>query len=122
MSFNGKVGMVTGAGSGLGEAGAKRLAGEGAKIIVADRDADRAERVAKEIAAGGGRATAFAADISTFEAAQELVEFAVRTYDRLDYAFNNAGITPALVDTHEVDPQDWLDVIGINLTGTFFCM
>ncbi|MFC8518185.1 SDR family NAD(P)-dependent oxidoreductase [Streptomyces sp. NPDC057257] len=122
MTVNGKVGIVTGAGSGLGEAGAKRLAREGAKIIVADRDTAGAERVAKEIAAEGGRAAAFTADISTFEAAQELVGFAVRTYGGLDFAFNNAGVTPALTDTHEVDPQDWLDVIGTNLTGTFFCM
>jgi NAD(P)-dependent dehydrogenase (short-subunit alcohol dehydrogenase family) len=119
---NGKAVIVTGAGSGLGEAGAKRLAREGAKIIVADRDTAGAERVAKEITAGGGRATAFTADISTFDAAQDLVAFAVHAYGHLDFAFNNAGITPALTDTHEVDPRDWLDVIGINLTGTFFCM
>ncbi|WP_234533120.1 SDR family NAD(P)-dependent oxidoreductase [Streptomyces shenzhenensis] len=122
MSVNGKAGIVTGAGSGLGEAGAKRLAREGAQIIVVDRDTAAAERVTKEIAAAGGQATAFTADISSFQAAEELVAFAVRTYGRLDLAFNNAGITPALTDTHEVDPQDWLDVIGINLTGTFFCM
>ncbi|WP_181806263.1 SDR family NAD(P)-dependent oxidoreductase [Streptomyces shenzhenensis] len=122
MSVNGKAGIVTGAGSGLGEAGAKRLAREGAQIIVADRDTAAAERVTEEIAAAGGQATAFTADIAGLQAAEELVAFAVRTYGRLDLAFNNAGITPALTDTHEVDPQDWLDVIGTNLTGTFFCM
>jgi NAD(P)-dependent dehydrogenase (short-subunit alcohol dehydrogenase family) len=122
MSLNDKVGIVTGAGSGLGEAGAKRLAQAGANIIVADRDTAGAERVAKEITAAGGKATAFTADISSFPAARELVDFAVSTYGRLDIAFNNAGVTPALTDTHEVDPQDWLDVIGTNLTGTFFCM
>jgi NAD(P)-dependent dehydrogenase (short-subunit alcohol dehydrogenase family) len=122
MSVNGKVGLVTGAGSGLGEAGAKRLAREGAKLIVADRDHEAIERVASEIAAAGGDATPFVADVSVFEDTRRLVDFALRTYGQLDIAFNNAGITPALVDVHEVDPADWLAVISINLTGIFYCM
>lgn len=122
MSVNGKIGIVTGAGAGLGEASAKRLAREGAKLVVADRDLDRVERVAKEIIAAGGDATPFAADVSVFQDAQKLVDHAVATYGRLDIAFNNAGITPRLVPVHEIDAQDWLDVISINLTGIFSCM
>jgi NAD(P)-dependent dehydrogenase (short-subunit alcohol dehydrogenase family) len=122
MSVNGKIGIVTGAGSGLGEASAKRLAYEGAKLIVADRDKEAAERAAKEIAAAGGEATAFVADISAFADAQALVDFAVSTYGRLDIALNNAGITPKLIDTHEIDLQDWSNVISVNLTGTFYCV
>jgi NAD(P)-dependent dehydrogenase (short-subunit alcohol dehydrogenase family) len=122
MSVNGKVGLVTGAGSGLGEAGAKRLAREGAKLIVADRDGAAIERVASEIAAAGGDATPFVADVSVFDDTRRLVDFALQTHGQLDIAFNNAGITPALVDVHEVDPADWLAVININLTGIFYCM
>jgi NAD(P)-dependent dehydrogenase (short-subunit alcohol dehydrogenase family) len=122
MSVNGKIGIVTGAGSGLGEASAKRLAREGAKLVVADRDKDAAERVAKEIEAAGGRASPFVADVSVLADAQALVDFAVATYGGLDIALNNAGITPKLADTHEIDEQDWLDVIGVNLTGTFHCV
>ncbi|WP_327365101.1 SDR family NAD(P)-dependent oxidoreductase [Streptomyces sp. NBC_01217] len=122
MTFNDKVGIITGAGSGLGEAAAKQLARAGAKIIAADRDSVGAERVAREIVAAGGQASAFTTDISAFQAAQSIVEFAVSTYGHLHFAFNNAGITPALTDTHDVDPQDWLDVVGTNLTGTFYCM
>lgn len=117
-----RAGIVTGAGSGLGEAAAKRLAREGGKIIVADRDQDSAERVAEEINASGGYATPFVADVSVHEDAQRLVRFAVSAHGRLDFAFNNAGITPRLVDVHEIAAQDWLDVIGVNLTGVFFCM
>ncbi|HEX3511441.1 MAG TPA: SDR family NAD(P)-dependent oxidoreductase [Solirubrobacteraceae bacterium] len=122
MSVNGKVGIVTGAGSGLGEAGAKRLAREGAKLIVADVNEESVERVAAEIGASGGEATAFVGDVAQFEATQKLVEFAVSTYGQLDLAFNDAGITPALIDTHEIDPADWLAVININLTGIFYSM
>jgi NAD(P)-dependent dehydrogenase (short-subunit alcohol dehydrogenase family) len=122
MSVNGKVGIVTGAGSGLGEAGAKRLARDGAKLIVADRNQKSAQRVAGEIRAGGGNATPLVVDVSVFEDTQKLVDTAVATYGQLDLAFNNAGITPALIDVHEIDPTDWLAVISINLTGIFYCM
>jgi NAD(P)-dependent dehydrogenase (short-subunit alcohol dehydrogenase family) len=122
MSVNGKVGIVTGAGSGLGEASAKRLAREGAKLIVADRNQENVERVASEIRAQGGDATPFVVDVSVFEDTQKLVDTAVATYGQLNLAFNNAGITPALIDVHEIDPADWLAVISINLTGTFYCM
>ncbi|MDT5046184.1 MAG: hypothetical protein QOG75_2037 [Mycobacterium sp.] len=122
MSVNGKVGVVTGAGSGLGEAGAKRLASHGAKIIVADRNPDSAERVAREIIVAGGQATPFTADVTDVGDTQRLVEFAVTTYGGLDIAFNNAGITPKLIDVHEIDPADWVQVIAINLTGIFHSM
>ncbi|WP_194908797.1 SDR family NAD(P)-dependent oxidoreductase [Catenulispora rubra] len=121
-SFSDKVGIVTGAGSGLGEAGAKRLAADGAKIVVADRDSAGAARVAGQITAAGGHATPLTVDIAEAEQAEKLVAFAISTYGRLDFAFNNAGVTPRLVDTHEVDPKDWRDVIDVNLTGTFYCM
>jgi NAD(P)-dependent dehydrogenase (short-subunit alcohol dehydrogenase family) len=122
MSINGKIGIVTGAGSGLGEAGAKRLAREGAKLVIADRNREAVERVAKEITAEGGQATPFVADVTVFEDTQRLVDLAVDTYGGLDIAFNNAGITPRLVDVHEIDPADWLAVISINLTGVFYSM
>lgn len=122
MSLAGKTGIVTGAGSGLGEAGAKRLAAEGGRLVVADRDPDAAERVAKEITASGGQAVPFTVDVAGFSQVQQLADFAVATYGGLDIAFNNAGVTPALVDVHEIDPAAWAEVIAINLTGIFHCM
>jgi NAD(P)-dependent dehydrogenase (short-subunit alcohol dehydrogenase family) len=122
MSVNRKVAIVTGAGSGLGEASAKRLAREGAKVIVADQDQNSAERVAGEIRAGGGDATPLVVDVSVFEDTQKLVDTAIASYGRLDLALNNAGITPALIGLHEIDPADWLAVISVNLTGIFYCM
>jgi len=61
-------------------------------------------------------------DVSVLEDTQKLVDAAVATYGELDLAFNIAGITPALIDVHEIDPVDWLAVISINLTGIFYCM
>jgi NAD(P)-dependent dehydrogenase (short-subunit alcohol dehydrogenase family) len=60
--------------------------------------------------------------VSVFEDTRRLVDFALQTHGQLDIAFNNAGITPALVDLHEVEPADRLAVISINLTGVFYCM
>jgi NAD(P)-dependent dehydrogenase (short-subunit alcohol dehydrogenase family) len=95
MSVSSKIGIVTGAGSGLGEASAKRVAREGAKLVVADRDKDAAERVAEQIEAAGGPAAAFAADVSVFAEVQALADFAVATFGGLDIALNNAGSPPS---------------------------
>ncbi|MFD3457873.1 SDR family NAD(P)-dependent oxidoreductase [Streptomyces sp. NPDC058691] len=122
MSVSGKAGIVTGAGSGLGEAAAKRLAREGAHIVVADVDSAGAGRVAREIKAAGGEAAPFEADVRILDDTERLVEFAVATYGRLDIAFNNAGVTPRLVDVHETAAADWAHVIDVNLTGVFHSM
>ena len=122
MTTTERVGIVTGAGSGLGEAAAKRLAADGARIVVADRNADAAERVAAEIRQTGAEATPVTADVTHYNDMQRVVAHAVTTYGRLDLAFNNAGITPGLVDVHEIDIAEWAQVIEINLTGFFHSM
>ncbi|MCU1374068.1 MAG: family NAD(P)-dependent oxidoreductase [Actinomycetia bacterium] len=122
MTNNERVAVVTGAGSGLGEAAAKRLAADGACVVVADRNADAAERVAAEIRQTGAEASPVASDVTRYEDMERLVAHTVATYGRLDLALNNAGITPGLVDVHEIDIADWAQVIEINLTGIFHSM
>lgn len=122
MTVAGKAGIVTGAGSGLGEAAAKRLAREGANVVVADVNADAAERVVKEIEADGGTAAPFTIDVQEYDQAKALVSMTIDTFGGLNFALNNAGITPPLLDLHEIDPADWTRVININLVGIFNCM
>jgi len=122
MSFDGKVCLVTGGGSGLGEAAAKMLAARGVKIVVADANEAGAERVASEICASGGQAAGIVCDVSKLSDVERLIPFAVSVFGGFDMAFNVAGITPKQVDTHLIDPTDWLRVIEVNLNGTFYCM
>src|SRR5690554_3712051 len=122
MPFNKKVALVTGAGSGIGEAIAKELAGLGARIVLADINEAGAQRVADEIAATNGEAVPFKADSASPDDNNEAVAFAVRTYGKLNYAVNNAGIGGNAAPTGEVDIEDWDRVIDINLNGILYAM
>lgn len=120
--LNGKVAIVTGAGSGLGEAIAKRLASNGVSIVVSDINMDGAERVAREIAGSGGAASPLKQDSARPEDAEQGVRHAVSTYGALHYAVNNAGIGGAQAPTGETDLADWERVININLNGVLYGM
>lgn len=122
MSFHGKVALVTGAGSGIGEAIAKELAGLGVQVVLADISESGARRVADEIVAGGGKASPFRADTACIDDNREAVEFAVHTYGQLNYAVNNAGIGGKAAPTGEIDLEDWKRVIDINLNGVLYGM
>lgn len=123
MSLQGKIGLVTGGGSGFGETSTKQLAARGARIVVADANEADAERVAGEIGNNGGYASAFKCDISVLDEVERMVAYTVRTYGALNIALNNAGFTPPVpVEVHNTDPETWRRVMDINLTGTFYCM
>jgi len=122
MSFEGKIAIVTGGGSGIGEATAKELAGLGVKVVVTDIRLDAAQRVVEEIAAAGGEATALEGNTAIADDSKKAVEFAVQTYGKLNYAFNNAGIGGAAAPTGEMDIDNWDTVVGINLNGVAYGM
>jgi NAD(P)-dependent dehydrogenase (short-subunit alcohol dehydrogenase family) len=115
MRLKDKVALITGAGSGIGQASARLFAREGAKVVCVDLKGETAEATAREI--GGA---AFAADISKAKDAEAMVAFAEKTYGRLDVAFNNAGVfhpdDDSVTNTSE---EIWDFVININLKGVF---
>jgi NAD(P)-dependent dehydrogenase (short-subunit alcohol dehydrogenase family) len=114
--LEGRVAVVTGGASGIGEATVHRLAAEGAAVVVADVDAGGAERVAKAVVDAGGRAAAVPTDVRFRTEVDALVQAAVSTYGRVDILHNNDGVAPltpmALLDDAAVD-----EVIDINLKG-----
>jgi len=118
--FTGKTALVTGAGSGIGEAVARRLAEQGAAVVVSDINTEAAEKVAKSIKDAGGKAAAFTADTSDHEQVKAAVDFACSEFGALNLAFNNAGILGATVPTGELSIEDWNKIISINLNGVFY--
>lgn len=121
-AFANKVGIVTGAGSGIGEAIAHELAREGATVIVADLDPDAIRRVTDAILGAGGSAHAFEVDVSDADAVKRMVEYAVEKGGGLHLAVNNAGIGGPSVPLGEYEPDVWRHVIDVNLHGVFYCM
>jgi len=118
--FAGKVALVTGAGSGIGEAVAVQLAAEGAKVVATDINLDAVQGVVDKIKAAGGEAIAMRQDASKPEENEAAVKLAVDTYGGLNLAVNNAGIGGAAEKAGEVAIEDWDQVIDINLNGVFY--
>ena len=118
----GKTALVTGAGSGIGRATALEFASRGASVVVSDVSGDAAEGTAGQIRARGGDAASVRADVSVDAEVEAMVDFAVREFGGLDYAFNNAGIAGPMATTVGYEEEDWDRVIAVNLKGVWLCM
>ena len=121
-TFTGKVALVTGAASGIGRAVALAYAREGARVVASDVDDRSGQETVQLIRKSGGEAAYFNADVSDPGACQALVDFTLSTFGRLDIACNNAGIGGESNPTGAYSAEGWNKVIGINLSGVFYCM
>jgi NAD(P)-dependent dehydrogenase (short-subunit alcohol dehydrogenase family) len=117
-----KVALVTGASSGIGRATALAFAAKGARVVVAARRDDELQALVEEIEAGGGTATSIVTDVAVASDVARMVDHALQSFGRLDYAVNNAGIEGRLAGIAELEEDDWDQVLDINLKGTFLSM
>ena len=124
MRLENKVAIVTGGGVGIGKAYAHGLAKEGAKVIVADIQDNEAKKVADEIKAAGGEATAVYVDVTSAEKTQSMAQEAIKRYGRIDILVNNAGLYSALKKKNfmEIDGDEWDRVMSVNVKGLWHCV
>jgi len=119
--LDGKVALVTGAGSGLGRAFAQGLAAAGARVIAADRNRGWAEETLALIGAGGNASLAIDVDVADEASVQEMAHRAKETCGTVDILVNNAGIATVPARVHEMRVEDWDRLVAINLRGVFLC-
>jgi NADP-dependent 3-hydroxy acid dehydrogenase YdfG len=118
-NIDGKVIVITGASSGLGEAAARFLSSLGATVVLAARRADRIQALTHELNSGRGRALAVTTDVAQFDQVQRLAETVLETYGRIDVLINNAGLMPlSPLDRRKVN--DWDRMIDVNIKGVLY--
>jgi NADP-dependent 3-hydroxy acid dehydrogenase YdfG len=118
-NIDGKVVVITGASSGLGEATARHLASQGASVVLGARREDRIRSLAGELTSKGGKALAIATDVTDREQVKRLVDTAVKTYGRVDVMINNAGLMPqSPLERLKID--DWDRMIDVNIKGVLY--
>ena len=119
IDLTGKVGLVTGASRGIGAATARSLAAYGAKVVLTARTADAIERVAANIRAEGGDASAVACDVARYSDVEAAVRHALVTYGRLDILVNNAGLMEPIALLADSDPEQWGRIADVNYKGVY---
>ncbi|MGB7785079.1 MAG: glucose 1-dehydrogenase [Salinimicrobium sp.] len=117
-----KVAIVTGGASGIGEATVLLFAKQGASVVVSDIQKDKGEQLVEKVKNDGGKAAFFEADVSKAEDNKALVDFAVKTFGKLDIAVNNAGIGGEANKIVEMSLEGWHQVIDVNLHSIFYGM
>ena len=118
-NISGKVVVITGASSGLGEATARHLSQLGAKVVLAARRKDRLEQLVGELIAAGGEAVAYQTDVTRADEVKALIQGALDTFGRVDVLVNNAGLM-AIAPLSDVRVEEWERMIDINIKGVLY--
>jgi NAD(P)-dependent dehydrogenase (short-subunit alcohol dehydrogenase family) len=122
ISFENKVALVTGAGSGMGLVTAKAFAESGAAVVLGDHHFESVDIASKQLVAQGHKALAIRCDVADEREVAAMVERTVSGFGRLDAAFNNAGVQSPAIETADASGEEFERVIGINLRGVWNCM
>ena len=118
-NIKGKVVVITGASSGLGEATARQLSAQGAIVVLGARRVDRIKSLADELTSRGGKALAVATDVTRYDQVKRLVGAAVQKYGRIDVMINNAGLMPHS-PLERLKVEDWNQTIDVNIKGVLY--
>jgi NADP-dependent 3-hydroxy acid dehydrogenase YdfG len=118
-NIRGKVIVITGASSGLGETAARRLSAEGASVVLGARRADRLASLTRELGANGRKSLVVATDVTDRAQVQKLVDSAVETFGRIDVLINNAGVMP-LSPLEKLKVDEWDRMIDVNIKGVLY--
>jgi NADP-dependent 3-hydroxy acid dehydrogenase YdfG len=118
-NIEGKVVVITGASSGLGEATARLLSAQGASVVLGARRVDRLQSLANELTASGGKALVVATDVTHCDQVKRLVDAAVQTYGRIDVMINNAGLMPQS-PLERLKIEEWDRTIDVNIKGVLY--
>jgi NAD(P)-dependent dehydrogenase (short-subunit alcohol dehydrogenase family) len=121
LELPGRVAIVTGAARGIGFAIAERFSRAGASVVIADVDKEGAAAAVERLGEGGGKAVGAVVNVTSPEEDGAMVERALDAFGKLDILVNNAGITGRDAPLWETTDEDWERVLGLNLTGTFYC-
>ena len=121
--LKGKIALVTGATSGIGESTAVLFAAHGAKVVISGRREEQGKSVVEKIVSSGGEAIFIKGDVKQRNDIKNLVTGCLDHFGRLDCAVNNAGITgPTLTPSADIEEDDWDELIEVNLTSVWLCM
>jgi NAD(P)-dependent dehydrogenase (short-subunit alcohol dehydrogenase family) len=121
MTGQGKVALVTGGGTGIGRSAALALQGDGWSVVVTGRRKEELDKTVAMAKAGGGRMHAVAADVGKPDDVKRVFAETKKTFGRLDFLFNNAGMGAPPVPMEELSFEQWKAVVDVNLTGSFLC-
>ena len=119
LNLSGKTVLITGASQGIGEAAAKTFMQAGANVMMTARNLDKLEKIKKEL---GDRTEYLAGDISDSSFASGLVDFCYDHFGALDILINNAGTIQPIGLIHEIKPEEWSNVIDVNLNSSFYLL
>ena len=121
MAGQDKVGLVTGGGTGIGQSAALALQGDGWNVVVTGRRKEELDKTVAMAKEGGGRIVAIAANVTSQDEVKRLFAETVKTFGRLDFLFNNAGMGAPAMPMEELTLAQWQAVVDVNLTGAFLC-
>jgi NAD(P)-dependent dehydrogenase (short-subunit alcohol dehydrogenase family) len=122
MILNRKIAIVTGGGSGIGRASARKLAAQGVRVCVADVNVEGGEETVSQIQSEGGQAFFIPCDVTQSAQVAEMVDATVSTYGGLHIALNNAGVGGMMTNADRLDEDTWDFVLDVNLKGVWLCM